>query len=47
MARRLCQYCETPLGRLAKLLHIYNCRDCAYRMSHGGQPLRPPKRTEN
>lgn len=42
MARRLCQYCTTPLGRLAKLLHIYTCGTCAWRMSLGGAPKRPP-----
>jgi hypothetical protein len=42
MPRRLCQYCTDPLGRFAKLLHIYTCRNCAYRMSMGTSPSRPP-----
>lgn len=41
MDRRRCQYCTAPLGRLAKLLHIYTCNDCAWRMSLGGSPRRP------
>lgn len=41
MARRLCQYCHDPLSRWAKLLHIYTCRNCAYRMSMGTSPRRP------
>jgi len=43
MARRLCQYCRAPLSRWAKLLHVYACRNCVYRMSMGTSPSRPPK----
>lgn len=37
---RLCQYCARPLGRFAKILHVYTCKDCAARMSMGGGPTR-------
>lgn len=44
MARRRCQYCTAPLGRLASLLLIvHTCSNCAYRMSIGHTPARPPK----
>ena len=42
MIRRRCQYCTSPLGRFAKLLHIYTCDSCAWRVSLGGSPNRPP-----
>lgn len=42
MARRRCQYCTDELGRFARLLHIYTCKNCAYRMSMGTSPSRPP-----
>lgn len=42
MTRRLCQYCARPLRWYARLLHIYSCKDCAYRLSMGGYPMRPP-----
>lgn len=38
--RRPCQFCGDPLGRFAKVLHIYTCRNCAYRMSMGTSPRR-------
>lgn len=41
MSRRRCQYCEEPLGWFAKLLHIYSCGNCAYRLSMGVRPNRP------
>lgn len=43
MARRLCQYCTAKLGRLASLLRMTTCDNCAYRMSAGGSPSKPPK----
>jgi len=43
VARRLCQYCTARLGRFAKLLHVYTCKNCAYRMSMGTSPSKPPK----
>lgn len=43
MSRRLCQYCTRPLGRWAKVLWIWSCRGCAYRLSAGTSPMRPPK----
>lgn len=43
MTRRPCQYCHSPLGRFAKVLHIWTCRNCAYRMSMGTSPSRPPE----
>jgi hypothetical protein len=46
MTRRPCQYCTRPLGRFAKLLHIYTCKYCAYRMQYGGGPMRPPTTEE-
>ena len=42
MARRLCQYCTATFGRFAKLLHVYTCNNCAYRMSMGTSPSKPP-----
>lgn len=47
MPRRLCQYCEYELSRWAKLLHIYTCKNCAYRMSMGTSPSRPRKGDES
>lgn len=41
MGRRPCQFCAEPLGRFAKMLHIYTCKHCAYRMSMGTSPARP------
>lgn len=43
MARRRCQYCHRKLSRWAKLLHVYTCEYCAYRMSMGTAPSRPPE----
>lgn len=40
MAKRLCQYCEDPMPWWSKLLHIYTCKNCAYRMSMGTSPRR-------
>lgn len=41
--RRRCQYCEEPLGWLASLLRLFvTCKHCAYRMSMGTSPRRPP-----
>lgn len=42
MKRRPCQYCGDPLGRFARWLHIYTCKECAYRMSMGVAPRRKP-----
>lgn len=46
MARRLCQYCTAKLGRFAKLLHVYTCDNCVYRMGMGTSPAKPPKDVE-
>jgi hypothetical protein len=42
MARRRCGYCTGELGRVASLLRFYACKHCAYRMSMGTSPARPP-----
>ena len=42
MARRLCQYCTAKLGRFAKLFYVWTCNNCAYRMSQGTTPAKPP-----
>ena len=47
MARRRCQYCKHALSRWAKVLHIYTCAHCAYRMSMGTTPARPAEGAAN
>lgn len=43
MKCRRCQYCHDQLGWLASLLRLYvTCSNCAYRMSMGTSPRRPP-----
>ncbi len=42
MRRRLCQYCTAKLGRIASLLRFTTCKHCAYRMSMGTSPAKPP-----
>lgn len=37
--RRPCQYCDRPLGRFARLLHVWMCNACASRLSMGGSPM--------
>lgn len=42
MTRRCCHYCTRPLTWWGSLMRYRVCDDCAYRMSHGGSPRRPP-----
>lgn len=47
MARRLCEYCEQPLNIFAKLLRIFACKECAFRLSCGALPRLPRERHQD
>jgi hypothetical protein len=40
--RHACTYCKTPLSWWATITLGWMCKDCSYRTTHGGSPLKPP-----
>jgi hypothetical protein len=36
---KTCQHCGDPLPLWRRLLSIDACKDCCFRMAHGGQPM--------